>query len=521
MLESGELRKSRGRFFLPSGAGSKKGKRKKRSLREDRELGMRMLCEEHGLQREFPEDLLKDAESIANREILLEGTREDLSHLPIIAIDPHDARDHDDAISLETLKDGTRRLGIHIADVSEYLPPNSRLDQEAKRRGNSTYFPFETIPMLPASLSGDTCSLKSGSAKYALTLFLDFDSRGRQSGSRLLESLLSIHRDYSYEEAEELLEGNSPDSALLRSMQELSSQLSEQREKEGALRFEMPETRVKEEGGKILGFEKKPLLQTHRLVEEFMLAANREVARIMQREKLPGLYRIHKRPDDEDVKELRHALSLAGIAWNPTLPPRPAEYRDLAKRIQEREDRVPLFFRLLRSLQKAKYSSSASLHFGLAWTDYLHFTSPIRRYADLQVHRSLKSWLRGQTNRKQGELKSLAEHLSETEILSLQAERDSMRLEMVLWARQHLGDVHEATVLGVREGGLIVQLPQSGAEGFLPASQLGGEWFHFEEDRELLRGEFSGKVFAAGDSLRLQIVAASLKTRRVHFFLVE
>jgi len=529
MLEDDVLRRHRGRFLLPSFApalgddrpNSPPGRLPVESVERERARGMEQLLAEFGLDIGFPAEALREAESQSERDPFLRGRRRDLADLFVICIDPADARDHDDALSVELLPDGGRRLGIHIADVAQYVREGGALDAEARRRGNSTYFYLDALPMLPPRLSGDLCSLIEGRDRPALSVFLDVDALGRIVESEIVESRLRVTAQLSYEEAETLLEepGELPD--RLRRLHALALLLRGRRAEEGAVLFELPERAPIERDGEVVGFGPSMILRSHAIVEESMLAANREVARFLTARRVATLHRVHEAPDPEDVLKLRAFLGRHALAWLPADPVGSEDYRLLAAAASRRPDRERLLLRMLRSMKRAAYSPSRLGHFGLGWKDYLHFTSPIRRYADLQVHRQVKALLRGGKPPDGCGLESLAAELSERETRSMEAEREGLRLEMVLWARRRLGDLFEARVLAVFSGGLLVRLESCEVDGFLPASILGEEWFEYEEDRERLRGERTGKVYAAGSRLRLRLAHADLFARRIHFSLEE
>ncbi len=482
---------------------------------------MEQLLGEYGLDAGFSDEVLREADSQAERDPFLRGHRQDLSGLFVVCIDPADARDHDDALSLEPIEGGGHRLGVHIADVAQYVQPGGLLDREARRRGNSTYFHLDTVPMLPPRLSGDLCSLLEDRPRPALSVFMDFDKRGEIAGVVIQESRVQVGAGLSYEEADELLEAEGVTADALRALLSLAVQLRNRRAEEGAIQFELPERVPVELDGQVEAFAPAKILRSHAIVEECMLAANREVARYLRERRISTLHRVHEKPDEEDVLQLQALLEKRGIPWDRQGAVRSEDYRRLAASIADHPDRERLLFKMLRSMKRAAYSPAGLGHFGLAWQDYLHFTSPIRRYADLLVHRQIKAILRNKKGREPRELEALGAELTELESRSMEAEREGLRLEMILWARGHLGECFEAEVQAVLAGGLIVRLDGSGVESFLPAALLGEEWFDFEEEAERMRGERTGKVYQAGHRLLLRITDANLYTRRIHFLLEE
>jgi len=566
VLRDERLQRSRGRFLLPGAeapAAAGAGRRSPRavtaarsvpaqaafapaSVETERAQGMAALLAEYGLERAFPPAAEAEAQRRAVADPGQAAGRRRLAGLTVLCIDPADARDHDDAISLEPREGGGWRLGVHIADVAEFVPVDGALDREARRRGNSTYFYLDTIPMLPPLLSGEQCSLLPGRDRAALSLFLELDAQGEPLALEAVESCLRVSHGLSYEEAEAALAGASPGepAASLRAMQALAGRLAAARAAGGALQFELPEIRPLDRGEGVEAFRPVPVLRSHHIVEEFMLAANHAVGRLLRERGRPALYRVHPPPMAEDLAELLLALQHRRVNWRPGHPPRSADYQRLAALIAERPDREQLLMKMLRSLAKAAYSLHDQGHFGLAWWDYLHFTSPIRRYPDLTVHRELKALLveapggeralrhpfgaapprkrtTGLAPARRRALEAMASELSDCELNSLKAEREGLRLEMVLWARQRLGETFAAELLAVTPTGIVLRLPAAGVEGFLPAALLGREYYAYDADRETLRGEHTGRVFAAGQALRVRLVEANLFSRRLQFLLED
>lgn len=566
ILRQDQLRRDRGRFLLPGAAPAQGGGRslngerttprpqgdrlraalpaafQPASVETERALGMKELYAEFGLEAVFPPAVEREARASADAAPAEEPGREAQGGLRVLCIDPADARDHDDAISLEPLPGGGWRLGVHIADVSAFVAEGGALDREARRRGNSTYFYLDTVPMLPPLLSGQACSLSEGEDRAAMSVFMDLDADTAVRRVRVVRSRLRVTHAMSYEDAEAALlaPGNAEPAATLRAMDALASRLAAARAEGGALQFELPEIRPRDRGEGVEAFAPVPVLRSHHIVEEFMLAANHAVGRLLRERGRPALYRVHPPPSPDDVSALVTTLQHRRVAWRPGRVVRSADFQRLAQLLADRPDRQVLLMKLLRAMAKAVYAERDDGHFGLAWRDYLHFTSPIRRYADLEVHRTLKALMdetrghalehdfapetrrpsavipRGARGRSMAEL---AGWLSDCELNSLRAERESLRLEMVLWARQRLGESFEAELAAVFPTGLLLRLPESGVEGFLPAQFLGREYFVYDEEREELRGEHSGLRFREGDRLPVRLVDANLYTRRLQFLL--
>ena len=563
VVRDNRVHRARGRFLLPANGGAVAAAARTvaprpplpaafrpASVENERAEGMAALLAAYGLEARFPPAVLSEAERRAAAQPATATHRLDLAGLCILCIDPADARDHDDAISLEPRAPGGWRLGVHIADVAEFVREDGPLDREARRRGNSTYFYLDTVPMLPRPLSAEACSLLPGQDRAAVSVFIELDAEAEPLGVEIAESRLRVSHGLSYEEAEAALsgEGGSEPARSLQAMDALAERLAAARAAGGALQFELPEIRPLDRGEGVEAFRPVPILRSHHIVEEFMLAANHAVGRLLRERGRPALYRIHPPPAAEDLAELLLALQRRRVNWRPSSQPRSADYQRLAALLAPRPDRELLLMKLLRSLTKAAYSVHDEGHFGLAWWDYLHFTSPIRRYADLWVHRELKDLLQVEQKRsgsarrqlthafaeaprraraaslgpvRRRALEALAREVSDCEVNSLKAERDSLRLEMVLWARQRLGERFAAELAAVFPTGVLLRLPDSGVEGFLPAQFLGREYFAYNEEREELRGERSGRVFAAGQTLAVRLVDANLFSRRLQFLLED
>ena len=529
------------------------------SVETERAEGMQNLLAEFGLSPDFTQAQLAESRRVAALDPLSGPGRVDYTEIPLLTIDPEDARDHDDAIWLELLPGGIRRLGVHIADVAAFVVEGEPLDREAFARGCSTYFFRDTIPMLPPLLSGEICSLREGENRAAVSVTMDFDAAGALRETRYAESIVRIHEGLSYEKAEELLDDESSAlGAKLREMQTLADTLRLGRAEQGALQFELPETVPADGGEGVEGFVSAPLLRSNRIVEEFMLAANRAVGFLLREKGVPHLYRVHEPPAQEGVEELSEHLSGRSVHWSPAARPDSRAFQSLAASLSRRPDSDRLLMRMLRAMSKAEYAVKDAGHFGLAWTDYVHFTSPIRRYADLHTHRLVKELIAGELGglrggprlllRKGGApdpavrarkdrsdygylfderggkrrgLGELAAAINERELVSLKAERESLKLEMTLWARRHMGEEFAAKIVEVMPTGLLIRLTDVGLESYLPAGLLGREYFVYDEMRAELRGERSGRSFGLDRELQVRIAGANLFTRRIQFLLEE
>jgi ribonuclease R len=483
----------------------------------------------HGLDESFPSHVEADAEVLRARGVTDADLRDrtDLRQLHVFTIDPADARDHDDALSIEDV-DGGWRVGVHIADVSHYVTEGSALDREAARRGTSVYLVDRVIPMLPHGLSSDLCSLLPDTDRLTLSLFIDIAPDAAIRGHTLVRGVIRSARKLAYEEAQAVLDGTASvdavtDSALLR-LAEAARLLRRQRESRGSLDFDLPETRV------VLGATGEPTdiqrvtrVEAHRLVEDFMLLANDVIARRASRGGLPFLYRVHESPDAGRMAQLRQFVATLGHRLTGrTGEPTPRDLQRLLASAAGRPEEGLLSTVVLRSMKQARYSEQNLGHFGLATGTYTHFTSPIRRYPDLVVHRLCAAifidgtapWLDVE------QLAGIARHASERERVAVAAERDSKDLKRVEFMQRHLGDEFEGTISSVTAFGFFVLLDDYFVEGLVHVSSLDDDYYLFVEEQYALLGERTRRRFRTGDRVRVRVAAAELETRRIVFDLM-
>jgi ribonuclease R len=479
----------------------------------------------HELPVEFPDEVEAEAAALHARGITaaeLEG-REDLRELLVFTIDPADAKDHDDALSIRALEDGTWEVGVHIADVSHYVRPGTALDLEALARGTSIYLVDRVIPMLPHALSSDLCSLRPGEDRLALSVLLTLDGEARVQRHRLVRAVIRSRHKLAYEQAQAVLDGGAridveTDTALGQ-LVALSRALRRDRQERGSLDFDLPEARViLGSAGEPTDIQRVPRLESHRLIEDFMLLANETVARQGSAARAPFLYRIHEKPDEGRLEQLREFAGTLGYRLGKGTP------RDLQRLLVQaagRPDEALLATVVLRSMKQARYSEQNAGHFGLAAHHYTHFTSPIRRYPDLVVHR-----LSGQRfiDRESGgpgneALAEIARHSSERERVAVSAERDSVELKKVEFMQRHLGEEFDGTIGGVKAFGFFVLLDAFFVEGLVHVSSLADDYYLFLEDQYALVGENSRRRFRLGDRVRVRVAAVNLEERQIDFLL--
>jgi len=495
-------------------------------------VDMLSIIRKYHLPTEFPRDALEQVsripENIDARQL---AGREDLRNQFIFTIDPDDARDFDDAVDVEKLPKGGWRLGVHIADVAAYVEPGTALDREARLRGNSIYLPDRVIPMLPERLSNGVCSLVPGVDRLTHSVFIHFDKRGVPKSARFARSVIRSARRLTYKEAYAILASPPRDhlGGRLHLAWELAGLMRRKRFEHGALDLDFPEVKVwVDSNGKPVRLERVENDESHQLVEEFMLAANEAVARELKKRAIPTIYRVHENPDPEKLAEYREfALSFNYRVGDLT---HRAELQRLLAEIRGKPEEQALKVGLLKSLKRARYDPQPLGHYGLAKTNYLHFTSPIRRYADLVVHRALgrdaplqrpDGAARPLHQPDMGEIASIAEHVSTTERNAADAEIDAAQMKKLEFFQRQLGEgnpqIFSATIVDVRNYGLLVELPDALLTGLIHVSSLADDFYVFEPARRQLIGRRSRKRFQVGDNLSVFVARVDQFKRQVDF----
>ncbi len=484
----------------------------------------------HGLPKEFPPEVERAAQE-AVRTLDEEGREErtDRRDLDVFTIDPHDARDHDDALSLQPAGEGLWEIGIHIADVSHFVRRGSPVDAEALHRGTSVYLVDQVVPMLPHVLSSDRCSLRPDEDRFAVSLFAVLDDQGRVRSHRFERTVIRSRHRLHYEQVQGVLEGKESvepelDRVLLQ-LRRLTNALRTLREERGSLDFDLPEARVElAADGSPLDIQKVVQVDSHRLVEDAMLLANEIVAKRALDEKLPVLYRIHEPPLQDRMEDLRDFLATLGHS----LPKKKIGAKDLGKvlaRVRNAPEETLVSTAILRSMNRARYSESHAGHFGLAAPWYTHFTSPIRRYPDLVVHRVVvRAFVEGRKIPEDwgGEwLETAAEISSERERVAQRAERDSVELKKIEFMERHLGDEFGGTISGVTAFGFFVLLDDFFVEGLVHVSSLEDDYYIFDQNGYRLVGERRKRVFRVGDRMKVQVARVDKEERQIDFLMLE
>ena len=500
----------------------------------------------HGLRAEFSQEAIDEAHRVSKLPL---GEREDLTHLPIVAIDPEDARDHDDAIWAEPDAEGGWNAIVAIADVSYYVRPGSELDREARARGNSVYFPDRVVPMLPEELSADICSLKEGEDRAAMACHLKISKDGELKAWRFTRAKVRIAANIAYEAAqaaidiahEERIEVSSPVCWMPEVEGPVPQELVEKalkplwrcwralfaaRQKRDPLELDLPERRVMlDEKGRITSIAPRDRLDAHRLVEDFMIAANVAAARALEAKKAPVMYRVHEPPSREKLVALKDYLATFGIEFALGQVIKPGTFNRIIERVGDSDGRQEIMEQLLRTQMQARYGPERLGHFGLALATYAHFTSPIRRYADLLVHRSLvKAYRLGEGGLPQGDeekFEQIGEQISMLERRAMEAERETVDRYVAAFLADQVGQLVECRITGVQPFGFFATVEDLGGDGLVLAKDLGQEYFRYDEAARALIGDESGDTYRVGQRLTLRLAESNPVSGALRFELPE
>ena len=492
------------------------------------------IIKQYKLPEEFPRKVLNQAgnlEEIVSQEEI--EKREDLRHLNTFTIDGPDAKDLDDAVSIEILDNGNYNLGVHIADVSHYVRERSPLDKEAYKRGNSVYLIDRVIPMLPKELSNGICSLNPNEDRLTLSVFMEIDEYGEVVDHRIVESVINSKARLIYDDVSDLLENEDKETETklkgqvedLKIMGELSKLLYEKRQRRGSIDFEFPETRIILDGeGNPIDIEKEDRRIANKMIEEFMLVTNETIAEEMYWGDLPFIYRIHEKPDMERIEEFNKFIHNFGYNLKGSQEIHPKELQSLAQEVKGKKEEVLINTLLLRSLKKARYSEENEIHFGLASKYYCHFTAPIRRYPDLEIHRIIKAYINGKLNSLEKErlyvqLPKIADHTSITERTAEEAEREVEDLKKAEYMSKRIGEEYKGMVSSLTHFGMFIQLDNT-IEGLVHFSNMVDDYYHFNEENYYIIGEHTKKIYRLGDTVDIRVINADLVRRNIDFMLI-
>jgi ribonuclease R len=490
------------------------------------ETEMHAILAEFELPYQFTEEVEHDSEKI-HAEITENDvrSRRDFRDVPTFTIDPADARDFDDALSLRTLKNGNYEIGVHIADVTHYVKPGSLTEEEAKQRGTSVYLVDRVVPMLPERLSNHICSLNPSEDKLTYSAVFEINSKAEVLNEWFGRTIINSDKRFSYEEAQDVIdtgEGDMKEQILL--LHDLAQQLRKRRFSGGAFLFEKVEVQFDlDDEGNPLGIRFRNMGTANQLIEEFMLLANRHVAELVGK-KLKGktfVYRIHDKPDPEKIESFSHFITRFGYKLaEDERTSLPKAMNKLLNSVAGKKEQNIVETLALRAMAKAVYSTENIGHYGLAFKHYTHFTSPIRRYPDMMVHRLLTEYLNNQVPGDKEKYEKLCEHSSKMERLAAEAERASVKYKQVEYMSDKTGKEFEGIISGVTEWGIYVEIIENQCEGMINIRELGDDYYEYDEDNYCIRGRSTGKVYTLGDKVTIEVVKADLQKKQLDYRLV-
>ncbi|MDE6228247.1 MAG: ribonuclease R, partial [Muribaculaceae bacterium] len=497
----------------------------------DNNTEIHAILAEFGLPYKYPEAVERAAKrigpGITPEEI---AKREDCREVLTFTIDPKDAKDFDDALSIRKLANGHYEVGVHIADVTHYVHPDTSLDKEAQKRATSIYLVDRVVPMLPEHLSNGVCSLRPNEEKLTFSCIFEMDENGTVFNHRIGKTVICSNRRFAYEEAQEIIEtgkGEYAEEILI--LDKIAKALRAERFKKGAMEFDRAEVKFNlDENGKPVGVYYKVSKDANKLVEELMLLANRTVATAIGKpagNKKPKafVYRIHDKPDEQKLNDLASMASAFGYRIKTTGSPREINrsINQMLKEVKGRGEENLLSVLALRSMAKAVYSVDNIGHYGLCFDYYTHFTSPIRRFPDMMVHRLLAKYLDGGRSANQDKLEEQCEHSSKMEQTAINAERSSIKYKQVEFMQERIGEEYAGVISGVTEWGLYVELTENLCEGLIPIRDLGDDYYELDERNFRLIGRRTGRSFRLGDEVVVRVARADLQRRQLDFVLVE
>ena len=504
-----------------------------------RDIEMKCLIKEYDIPEKFPIEAKKEAQSlnqfIDKKDI---PNRVDFRDLDIFTIDGDDSKDLDDAISVSKDENGIYTLGVYIADVSYYVKPGMALDKEAINRGTSIYMLDRVVPMLPFELSNGICSLNAGEDRFVLAIVMKIDENGIVKSSKISKGIVNVKERMTYTNVAKILDNSDSDVIAryeknikdFKLMEELAKILKERREKNGSLNLNIPETKIIfDENGKVVDIRRYELSFANEIIEQFMLTANEEIAETFYKLKAPFIYRVHEAPDLDKIEELNKFLFERGykIKVNKDGTVNPIEFAKILNDIEGKPEEKVISTLILRTLKIAKYESENKGHFGIASKYYCHFTSPIRRYPDLFIHRVISEYLENnnqisQKKKQKFEKQAIeyAEKSSEREKVAQEIEREAEDIKKAEFMENKIGEIYEGIISGVTSFGVFVELENT-VEGLIRFDNLGDDYFIYDETKKILTGEHTGVSFKVGDKIKIRVIEASKLLRRVSFERIE
>lgn len=503
----------------------------------DHEVEMRALLLREGFAADFPQPVKEEAEVLEETgdQLLKDGMegRKDFRGTTTFTIDPLTAKDFDDAISVKELGDGKYEIGIHIADVSYFVKEGSTIDKEARHRATSVYLVDRTIPMLPHVLSENLCSLRPNEDRLAMSAVFTLDEQGGVLDEWYGETIIHSDRRFTYEEAQEVLDNQEGEFLTeLNILKRFSDIIRERRTKNGAVTIDRSEVKVEvDEKGVPTRVYLKESIDTNKLIEDFMLLANENVSKYMSKvakeskTPRPFIYRIHDSPDEEKIEALKEFAEALGhdLDFDPQQGVTGKDFNDLFQQVEGTPEEYLIKTTAIRSLSKAIYTTRNIGHFGLAFNFYSHFTSPIRRYPDLIIHRLMKKWIAKEelTKPEVARIEEDAIHSTEREISASAAERDSIKLKQVEYMANHVGEEFDAVITGVTNRGIFVEEVTTRSDGFVSIRDLGDDYYQFDEPNYQLVGQNKGKTYQLGDEVRVRLTNTNPIDRQLDFVLAK
>lgn len=502
---------------------------------DDTSTHIKSILKKHRVRQEFPANVIDEAEKI-EIEICEEeiSKRVDLRQLKIITIDGADAKDLDDAVYVEKISDDKYKLGVHIADVTNYVKENSKLDKEAVKRGTSIYLADRVIPMLPKKLSNGVCSLSPNEDKLTLSVEMIIDSKGKVIQYDIFESIIKSYARMTYTDVSNILENNDEQLIekykeivpMFRLMEELSLILRKRRERRGCIDFEFDEAKLElDENGKVKEIKKYERRISNKIIEEFMLICNETIAENMYWSNIPFVYRIHEDPETEKISEFNKFIYNFGYIIKGNQELHPKELQNLLKKVKGKKEETVINTMMLRSLKKAIYSSECVGHFGLAADYYCHFTSPIRRYPDLQIHRIIKAYINNKLNEKR--INKLEEHVayiadksSAMERIADEVERDTNDVKIAEFMSDKIGEEYEGIISSVTSFGVFVELDNT-VEGLVHISNIIDDYYQFDSANHCLIGDRTRRTIKIGDIVKVKVAKVNIAKAEIDFVFIE
>ncbi len=501
-------------------------------------VDMLSLIKEYDLPYEFPVAVLNEARQIKQEVDYSQiQYRKDFREEEIFTIDGEDAKDLDDAVNVKKLDNGNYILGVHIADVSNYVKDGSLLDKEAIIRGTSVYMLDRVIPMLPVELSNGICSLNEGKDRFTISCIMEINSKGQVISSDIFKSVINVTKRMTYTNVQKILDGSDPEILKIynkyikhfKLMEELAKILKARRSKEGSLNLDIPETKiVLDKNGIAIDVKKYELYFANEIIEQFMLTANETVAEKFYWLEAPFIYRVHEAPDMEKVTELNKFLFNLGYRVKCNKEEvHPTAFAEVLEKVKGKPEERVVSNLILRTLKVARYESENKGHFGIASKYYCHFTSPIRRYPDLFIHRIISKYIKDGYNVPEEEISNMsekatkyAETSSEREKIAQKCERESVDIKMAEYMEKHIGEEYEGIISSITSFGIFVELENT-VEGMIRFDKLGNEYFIYDEDRKTLLGEKTKTIYHIGDKINIRVIRADKQTRQIDFEKIE